>query len=238
MKKLSILLLTLFLLGFATVSFAAEATEGLSAYFDLEFFNRFNNDPKLPTEAFRRYHLLTVDYSRNVWDVQLLYNWCDNVTGAVSVHEFTPWELQVKHRLNDKETIAAYYLYVNDLTGRGNHSSAARVDYSYCVPLDADWRTDLQLGAKLVDNSFLDAVYGVKLDFREKYHIGINYLNAMDDCLMIDKEHSSNIPVNIGTGYQLNEHTRLNLDLYGFLNKPENRPGLWFVTDFQFTLWE
>lgn len=133
----------------------------------------------------RRYHLLTVNYLEDVWDLQLLYNWCDNVIGAVSVHEFTPWGFQARYRLNEADSVAANYIYVNDLTGKGNNNSVARVDYTHNAILDSNWRADFRLGAKLVDNNFFNAVRGAELGFKNQYHIGINYLNALDDNLNI-----------------------------------------------------
>lgn len=206
--------------------------------FNLEFFNQFNTTGNRPlTEAFQRYHMLTAGYRWSDWDFQLIYNWYDQVNSETSVHTITPWGFVIKRNLNEQQHIDLNYWFVHDVFGK-NETKVVRIEYYRQIPLGEKCVGDIRIGGKLLDNSQIYPIFGGQITYLEHYHLGFNYLKAIDAHLLDELDGELSLPINIGVTYPLNEHNRIKMDYYKCLKNPSRGLDQWFVTSLEFKLWD
>ncbi|MCK4257391.1 MAG: hypothetical protein KAX49_00340 [Halanaerobiales bacterium] len=206
--------------------------------FDLDIFNRFNSDGTTPaTDSFQRYHMLTFGSRLGDWDLQFVYDWYDKVISETSIHTITPWGIVIKRDLDPMQHLEFNYWWVTDLFG-DDDTKVVRLEYCRQILLGDQWVGDFRVGGKIVNDDQFAPIFGGQLIYRDYYHLGLNFLSALDAHLMDEMDNELNLPLNIGLEYPLNENITLKIDFYKFLKKPSTGLDKWFVGGFEFILWD
>lgn len=240
LKKIIILLMIIIIIIFFRTNALAtnvllKQHNQLYIKFNLDFFNRFSDSPF--TEAFQRYHMLTLGYQWLDWDCQFVYDWYDQVNSETSIHTITPWGFVVKRKFNEQQEIHLNYWLVHNLLGEDD-TQVVRLEYYKQFLLDTKFTGDIRFGGKLLNNTKVYPIFGGQITYADYYHFGFNYLNALDAHLVDELDWELNLPINIGITYPLNEHNRIKFDFYKYLINPSTGLNKWFVTSFEFQLWD
>lgn len=235
--SLRITVMCLALLLFIFGQHAHAGSNGVYLNLDLDFFNRFNQTNPY-TDTFQRYHMLTLGYQQDDWQGQFTYNWYDQVNSAVSTHTITPWGLEGRYRLDHQQSLELAYWWVTDLTDAGNDTQVLRAQYSRHDRLDDKWQLQSHIGLKLINYTLLLPLLGGTVVYNDRFRLGLNDLDPVNDHLFDDLDGSLNLPVNVGYTYRFNPYVSLDLDYYQFLLPPTDDTRLrWFRTSFNFTMW-
>lgn len=237
MKKIVIPLLTILILFTVQIPILAQDREnGLYLRFELNFFNQ-NEDGAL-IQAFQRSHILTITNHINAWDISFTYNWLEKVDFEYSLHDMTPLGLAVNYKIDSKQDLRLTYIEVTDLYHLGRDSNVLRLDYDRQLFQRDPFDIELRASGRLINQNYFVPVLGGRIVLGQKYHLGINYLDPMDDHILDERDLDINFPVNIGAEFPINENVRLRIDVYSFLQQPADGYKTWVKTQLQFDLWK
>jgi hypothetical protein len=182
--------------------------------------------------------MLTLGYRSDDWQTQLTYNWYDNVNSAISTHTITPWGLEATYLLDDQQHVDLAYWWVTDISDAGNNTDVIRAQYQRYDHIAGKWWLQSQIGIKLVNRRTLLPLLGGTVVYNDRFRLGFNHLDAVDDHLFDDTDHSLHLPVNIGYTYPFNPYITLDFDYYQFVLPPtKGQFHRWFRTSFNFKLW-
>lgn len=229
MKKT--LLMTLTIIFF--VSLITYAEDDFNAVFEIDFFNRINNQNSLNTEAFQRYHKLAVNYQWQQNDIGLIYNWFDSVKSEVSTHTVTPWVLNYTKKLDNNSSIRLTGITVTDLESDNSTNTLAAAwlkTYIY-----KKYKINTELGLKTVDGK-LFPVAGVKAE-KDNFSLAVNCLDMMDTKLMEDNDGQINIPITLAYIKELNEFNSMTFSINHLLTEPEVGQRTWMKAAMKFDLY-
>jgi hypothetical protein len=235
-----IISLLIFLLTVFSISVMANGEKnGVSIQYTEDFFNQFEfNNGNFYTETFQRYHWLRTDLAYNNINFTIIYNWVDNVNGAVSTHKITPWAGILNYNPNENSCISLEGWWFFDTFIRQNTHEASIVytlQHNFLNELDIQYKLGLR---RFIESSETTWRYSILLNYKDRYHFSINDLDSMDDRLLDAQDKIANIPLNAGTFFCINERTKVCVDLYYYLKHQEVDPNLWIKTKIQFQLWE
>lgn len=210
------------------------AKDNLSVSIGIDFFNRFqSNETGISTDAFQRYHTLTVKYDQDPWSVQGVYNWLDKVSSQISVHALTLWGIDLDYQISENQTFILNYRWVYDVLTKDIDSREIQLNMAPSLPISNSWTSECRYGFRW-DGQQLKYNLGAKLTFREIVNLSINDLSP-EDSLVFEKE-SSVIPVSLGVVLKLNDYNRLEITYYSNLCPVANEINQWLKTSLHFQL--
>jgi hypothetical protein len=228
------LILVLFYLSIPNEVYAC-TKDNLSASIGIDFFNRFqSNETGLYTEAFQRYHTMTVEYDQNPWSVQLIYNWLDIVLSQNSTHTLNLYGIDLYYQISENRTLVFDYQWSFNIFTRGLDSREIRLDMVSVFPISNSWTSECRYGLLWNDRQLKYDV-GAKITFRTICHLSINYLTPQDS-LVLEKDSSKIIPASFGAIFKLNNYNSLEVT-YTF-NLVPGGTGInqWLKTSFHFQI--
>ena len=212
----------------------ADTEDRLSASVGIDFFNRFQpNGVGISTDAFQRYHTLTVMYAQNPWSVQVSYDWLDLVASENSIHTFTIWGIDLHYQISKNQTLILNYYWDYDVITKDINAHELRLDLAPSVPISKSWTSEFRYGLRW-DGQLLQYDLGGKLTYRKIYNLSINYLNP-DDSLVFEKD-AVGIPVSCGVIFKFNRYNSLEIAYYSNLVPMVNGINQWVKTSLLFKI--
>lgn len=213
----------------------AGTKDNLSVSIGIDFFNRFQpSKTGMFTDAFQRYHTLTVKYDQNPWSVQGIYNWLDKVSSENSVHTLTLWGIDLDYQISENQTLILNYRWVYNVLTKDIDSHEIQLNMVPSFPISNSWTSECRYGFRW-DGQQLKYNLGAKLTFREIVNLGFNDLNP-EDSLVFEKDSLGRFPVSLGAILKLNDYNRLEITYYSNLCPDTNEINHWLKTSLHFQL--
>jgi hypothetical protein len=209
--------------------------DNLSVSIGIDFFNRFqSNETGIFTDAFQRYHTLTVKYDQNPWSIQGIYNWLDKVSSQNSVHALTLWGIDLDYRISENRILILNYRWVYDVLTKDIDSREIQLNMVQSFPVSNSWTSECRYGFRW-DGQQLKYNLGAKLTFRTILNLSINDLSP-EDSLVLEKDSLGRLPVSLGVILKLNNYNRLEITYCSNLFPAANEMNQWLKTSLHFQL--
>lgn len=213
----------------------AETKDNLSVSIGIDFFNRFRPDETGTfTDAFQRYHTLTVKYDQDPWSVQGIYNWLDTASAQHSMHTLNLYGIDLSHRISENQTLIFNYRQAYNISTKNIDSDESRLGMLSSFPISNFWTSECRYGLRW-DGQQLKFSLGAQLTFQKILNFGINYLSP-EDSLVFEKSLSGMIPVSLGAIFRFNNDNSLEITYYSNLNPVASGINQWLRTSLRFQL--
>jgi len=175
------------------------SAQGFYLDYRLSFYNLFS--PHF--HAFRRTHQFVLGYyasipaSPAVLNLEVQYNWIDEVKGKVSSHNLTAWVLNLAGTFNNSDTVKLQYRYFTNLTDSKLNRGCAAIEYSRLFTGCAG-NFFARARAGIGFSHFFLPVYGINAVYLPGSNTNINFkLNWLEES-EDNPEFAFKLPVSLG----------------------------------------
>ena len=229
-----VLLVVLLCFSFTNVLLGREK-DNPSVFIGIDFFNRFQSDEScMFTEAFQRYHTLTVKYDQNPWSIRIIYDWLDKVSAQYSVHTLNVYGMDLSYQFLKNQTLILNYRGAFDIITKTTGPYQIGLDMIPVFPISKYCSSECRYGFRW-DGHQLKINVGTQLTFGKIVNIGVNYLSPEDN-LVFRKDCHDGIPVSLGVTLPFNDYNSLVITYDSNLIPAADGINQWLKTSLHFKL--